>query len=187
MSQTENAPPPPSNQILERRSFLKWFTFLIGAVAAAVLAVPVVGYLLVGALRKQKIHWIPLGPLANFPVNETRLAPFVNPLGQPWDGMSARMGVYVRNLGKDEKQQDRFLVLVNNCAHLGCPVTWFPQSGLFMCPCHGGVYYENGDRASGPPPRALYQAVWRVNEGELEVQAPFLPTLQNFPKIPARV
>jgi len=186
MSQSANAPPVPSDQVPERRSFLKWFTFLIGAVAAAFLAVPVVGYLF-GAFRKHKIEWITLGPLANFPVNETRLVPFVNPLGQPWDGMSARMGVYVRNLGKDDQQQDRFLVLVNNCAHLGCPVTWFPQSGLFMCPCHGGVYYENGERASGPPPRALFQAVWRIKEGELEVQAPFLPTLQNSPLKPSRV
>jgi Rieske Fe-S protein len=186
MSQTSNPPPASSHQIHERRSFLKWFTYLTGAVAAAVLVVPFVAYLF-GALRKHKIQWIKLGPLSNFPVDQTRLVPFDNPLGQPWDGMSARMGVYVRNLGKDEKQQDRFLVLVNNCAHLGCPVTWFPQSRLFMCPCHGGVYYENGDRASGPPPRALFQAVWRINEGELEVQAPFLPTLQNSPMNPARV
>ena len=53
---------------------------------------------------------------------------------------------------------DQFLVLSVNCAHLGCPVTWFPQSGLFMCPCHGGVYYANGEHASGPPPRGCFTA-----------------------------
>jgi len=93
--------------------------------------------------------------------------------------MVAHMGVYVRNLGKDDTQQDQFLVFAMNCAHLGCPVTWFPQSGLFMCPCHGGVYYENGDRAAGPPPRGLFHCVWRVRQGQLEIQAPHLPTLQN--------
>jgi Rieske Fe-S protein len=41
-------------------------------------------------------------------------------------------------------------------------VSWFPQSGLFMCPCHGGVYYSNGERASGPPPRGLFHCAWRV-------------------------
>ena len=35
-----------------------------------------------------------------FPLNETRLETFDNPLGQPWDGMAAHMGVYVRNLGR---------------------------------------------------------------------------------------
>ena len=53
-------------------------------------------------------------------------------------------------------------MLAVNCAHLGCPVSWFPQSGLFMCPCHGGVYYANGDRASGPPPRGLFRCAWRI-------------------------
>jgi Rieske Fe-S protein len=48
-----------------------------------------------------------------------------------------------------------------------------------MCPCHGGVYYENGDRASGPPPRGLYQCVWEVRDGQLFIQAPHYPTLQN--------
>jgi len=54
----------------------------------------------------------------------------------------------------DETKAHKFLILAVNCAHLGCPVEWFQESGLFMCPCHGGVYYANGERASGPPPRA---------------------------------
>jgi Rieske Fe-S protein len=107
-------------------------------------------------------------------VNETRMATFANPLGEPWDGMAAHMGVYVRNLGEEQ-----FLVFAMNCAHLGCPVTWFPQSGLFMCPCHGGVYYENGERASGPPTRGLFHCQWQVRDGQLEIQAPHLPTLQH--------
>ncbi len=62
---------------------------------------------------------------------------------------------YVRYEGREDKETDetkghKFLVFAVNCAHLGCPVAWFPQSGLFMCPCHGGVYYANGERASGP-------------------------------------
>jgi Rieske Fe-S protein len=161
-----------------RRRFFKWLTFVTGAAATVIISIPFVGYLL-GPLRKHRVQWVSLGPSENFPLNETRLETFQNPLGQPWDGMAAHMGVYVRNLGLDDKQQDQFLVLVMNCAHLGCPVTWFPQSGLFMCPCHGGVYYENGERASGPPPRGLFKCVWRVRKGQLEVQAPHLPTLQN--------
>ena len=52
--------------------------------------------------------------------------------------------------------RDQFQVFAINCAHLGCPVRWFPQSQLFMCPCHGGVYYADGSRASGPPERGLF-------------------------------
>ena len=114
------------------------------------------GYLL-GALRKHRVEWVSSVHPARFPLNETLLETFHNPLGQPWDGMAARTGVYVRESGREAR---RFLVFAMNCAHLGCPVTWFPQSGLFMCPCHGGVYYENGERASrtadaGPVPVRL--------------------------------
>jgi Rieske Fe-S protein len=156
-----------------RRGFLKWLTFLFGGAASALVAIPFIGYLF-GAIRKPKVEWIELGPSSAFAVNETRLQTFDNPLGTPWDGMAAKMGVYVRNLGNDQ-----FLVFAMNCAHLGCPVTWFPQSGLFMCPCHGGVYYEDGGRASGPPTRGLFECVWRISNGKLEIQAPHLPTLQN--------
>jgi Rieske Fe-S protein len=156
-----------------RRRLLKWLTFAIGGAASALVAIPFVGYLF-GALRKHKVEWIKLGKASAFALNETRLETFNNPLGTPWDGMAARMGVYVRNLGDNQ-----FLVFAMNCAHLGCPVTWFPQSGLFMCPCHGGVYYEDGQRASGPPTRGLFQCVWRIRNGELEIQAPHLPTLQH--------
>lgn len=178
MAHAPHLMPSPTETLPQRRSFLRWLSGGIGAVAAAVVAVPFVGYLL-GPLQRRPVEWVTLGPPSKFPLNETRLEPFTNKLGTPWDGMVARMGVYVRNLGKDDNGQDRFLVFAMNCAHLGCPVTWFPQSGLFLCPCHGGVYYENGERASGPPPRGLFQCVWRVEKGQLEVQAPHLPTLQN--------
>ena len=47
------------------------------------------------------------------------------------------------------------------------PVRWFAESRLFMCPCHGGVYYEDGSVASGPPPEGLYQYAYRVTKNTL--------------------
>jgi Rieske Fe-S protein len=88
-------------------------------------------------------------------------------------------GVYVRRQPEEDAKASRFLIFAINCAHLGCPVEWFPQSGLFMCPCHGGVYHANGDRASGPPPRGLFQCEWRERKGQLELLAPHYPTLQD--------
>jgi menaquinol-cytochrome c reductase iron-sulfur subunit len=172
------AAPAPS-----RRTFLQWLTYGLSGVAAAVLAIPVVGYFF--GVRQRAVKWVTLGPVSQFPLNETRLTTFVNPLREPWDGMTADTGAFVRNLGRDEHGQDQFLVFAVNCAHLGCPVSWFPQAGLFMCPCHGGVYYANGERASGPPPRGLFHCVWRVRGGELEIQAPHYPTLQDTLRKPA--
>ena len=160
-----------------RRSFLQWLTYALGAGAAAVLGVPLVGYFF--GTEKGKVAWVKLGPVGSFPLNETRVVSFDSPLRTPWDGITALTGVFVRYEGRDENQSDKFRVLSVNCAHLGCPVSWFPQSGLFLCPCHGGVYYATGERASGPPPRGLYACVWRVRDGQLEIQAPHYPTLQD--------
>src|SRR5207249_9663996 len=82
-----------------RRTFLQWLTYGLGGVAAAVLGIPVVGYFL--GVRKQKVHWVNLGPLNRYPVNETRLATFENPLSEPWDGVTAQTGTFVRYQGKD--------------------------------------------------------------------------------------
>src|SRR5262249_37278188 len=151
--------PPPDEPLPKRRTFLSWLTYGVGALAAAAVGVPFIAYLL-GA-RKAPVKWVALGPVADFPLEQTRRVTFDNPIRQPWDGMVANTSVYVRYQGRDEMRRDRFLVLAVNCAHLGCPVEWFQESGLFMCPCHGGVYYANGDRASGPPPRGLYPCVHR--------------------------
>jgi Rieske Fe-S protein len=165
-------PEKPTRRTFGQRLLL-WLTGAIGALAALAFAFPVIGYFL-GPLKRKASPWVNLGPVGKFPMNETRLATFDNPLRQPWDGITSNTGVYVRNLGPET-----FQIFAVNCAHLGCPVEWFPQSGLFMCPCHGGVYYENGAHASGPPPRGLYECVWRVRDGQLEVEAPFYPTLHN--------
>jgi menaquinol-cytochrome c reductase iron-sulfur subunit len=192
MASASNPPAPQAEPRPGRRTFFSWLTYGLGAVAAAAVGIPFVGYLL-GA-RKAPVEWLPLGPVADFPQNQTRLVTFDNPIRQPWDGMVAHTGVYVRYEGRDEEETDetkghKFLVLAVNCAHLGCPVQWFAESGLFMCPCHGGVYYANGERASGPPPRGLYQCVYRVTRVRgvelLEVRAPHYPTLQDTLRHPA--
>src|SRR5262245_12990949 len=127
--------PPPVEPLPGRRSFFGMLTYGLGAVAAAAVGIPFVGYLL--GVRKAPVDWQVLGPVANFPRNQTLLLDFDNPIRQPWDGMVALTGVYVRFEGRDEKEADemkahRFLVLAVNCAHLGCPVSWFQESGLFM-------------------------------------------------------
>jgi menaquinol-cytochrome c reductase iron-sulfur subunit len=172
----------PDNANPSRRTFGQRFLLAItgvaGLLATLALGIPFIGYLL-GPWRKNPISWVILGPVDKFPLNQTRLETFDSPLGKNWAGVTSQTGVFVRNLGKDSNAKDQFLIFAVNCAHLGCHVSWFPQSGLFMCPCHGGVYYENGERASGPPPRGLFHCEWQVREGKLEIQAPHYPTLQN--------
>jgi Rieske Fe-S protein len=148
--------------------------FLLNGAAGLILAVPVVGYLLSPVLRQRSAgagSWLSLGPLAQFPEGQTRLATFRHPHANPSDGETANIPCWVRHV-----QGSKFQVFAINCAHLGCPVRWFPQSGLFMCPCHGGVYYSDGSRASGPPERGLFEYTYKVDQGNLTIQVGEMPT-----------
>lgn len=41
------------------------------------------------------------------------------------------------------------------CTHWGCEVRWSEQERRYLCPCHEGVFDEEGQVLSGPPPRPL--------------------------------
>jgi menaquinol-cytochrome c reductase iron-sulfur subunit len=84
--------------------------------------------------------------------------------------VTARTGAWLRRDGPDEATA--FSV---NCAHLGCPVRWLPDANLFMCPCHGGVYDQEGRVAAGPPPHGLARYPVRIVDGQVEVQTSPLP------------
>ena len=120
----------------------------------------------------EALAWIPLGDVDQFPEGQTRLATFRNPLTRPWDGATGDVTCWVRRLEGEE-----FQVFAINCTHLGCPVRWFPQSELFMCPCHGGAYYADGAKASGPPPRGLFRYQTQIEDGKLVILGGMMPTL----------
>jgi cytochrome b6-f complex iron-sulfur subunit len=47
------------------------------------------------------------------------------------------------------------------CTHLGCTVTYQPDSKVIWCPCHNGIYDLHGRNIAGPPPRPLPE--YKVN------------------------
>jgi len=164
---------------VSRRSMLMALGIGINAVAAALFAVPIIGYIFAPARRKEMsadLAWVSLGELAQFPEGETRLATYRNPLVRQWDGDTGNIPCWVRRISSA-----KFQVFAINCTHLGCPVRWFPQSSLFMCPCHGGAYYSDGARASGPPPRGLFEYDYEVDHGRLVIKAGQVPTLAQPP------
>jgi menaquinol-cytochrome c reductase iron-sulfur subunit len=158
---------------LSRRGFLMKIGIFLNGVVGVILAAPILRYL-VSPVRGQQDgydSWVSLGDVAQFPSGQTRLATYENPFRNPSDGKTANIACWVRNIDGQNLQ-----VFAVNCAHLGCPVRWFPQSGLFMCPCHGGAYYQDGSRASGPPERGLFQYDYKITAGSLLIKAGQLPT-----------
>jgi menaquinol-cytochrome c reductase iron-sulfur subunit len=164
-------------ETISRRAMLTKVAILFNGIIGALLAIPIVGYVLSPLTRPRKVSpeaWLPVGSVDEYPAGQTRLATFRNPSAEPWDGKTADSVCWVRRVDGQS-----FQVFAINCAHLGCPVRWFPQSRLFMCPCHGGVYYEDGSRASGPPERGLFQYAYKVEDGKLFIKAGELPTPGN--------
>jgi nitrite reductase/ring-hydroxylating ferredoxin subunit len=159
---------------LTRRDLFMRVGIFLNGIVGVILAVPIVRYLLSPVTRERKAgydSWIPLGNLEQFPSGETRLATYRNPVVNSWDGDTADIACWVRNV-----DGQTFQVFAINCAHLGCPVRWFAQSGLFMCPCHGGAYYQDGSRASGPPERGLFEYTYRIDGGKILIKAGEMPT-----------
>jgi Rieske Fe-S protein len=165
--------PPDIDGITRRALFVK-LGLAFNGVVGLLLGVPIVRYVLspVAHARQGKDDsWLSLGAVDQFPVGETRFATYRNPVVTPSDGETGNVACWVRRIDRHH-----FQVFAINCAHLGCPVRWFPQSGLFMCPCHGGAYYADGARASGPPERGLFEYPQKVERGALMIRVSEMPT-----------
>jgi menaquinol-cytochrome c reductase iron-sulfur subunit len=162
-----------ADEVSRRELFLK-IGLLFSGFVSMLLGVPILGYVFSPVVRGRKAaygSWVALGSVDQFPAGETRLSTYRHPTLNAWDGETANTACWVRRI-----DDQTFQVFAINCAHLGCPVRWFAQSGLFMCPCHGGAYYADGSRASGPPERGLFEYAHQVDRGTLMIRAGQMPT-----------
>ena len=162
---------PEENQVDEkRRSFLIKVSLWFGGLAALAAGIPSLSALLAPLFNKKNEVWRSVGKLDDFPVGSTKIVTFENADAQPWAGMTAHTAAWVHRENKD-----RLIAFSANCTHLGCPVRWEQDAELFMCPCHGGVYYKDGTVAAGPPPKSLNQYQARIKNGNVEVMASPIP------------
>jgi menaquinol-cytochrome c reductase iron-sulfur subunit len=155
---------------ISRRRLLSRAMVGLGGVTAALAGVPILGYLLSPLIEPASDVWRDVGATSDFKTGETVEVSFEDPSPLPWAGQTANTAAWLRRSSATD-----FTAFAVNCSHLGCPVSWLSEAGLFMCPCHGGVYYASGDVAAGPPPRALHQYQVRVRNGRVELYTGGLP------------
>jgi menaquinol-cytochrome c reductase iron-sulfur subunit len=161
---------PESAHQIARRQLLGKMSVTLGVAGATALAIPMVGFIVAPLARGTPRIWRPLGRVDLFKVGETVNVVFLDASPLPWAGVTAKTSAWLRRVS-----EDKFIAFSANCAHLGCPVRWMQDARLFMCPCHGGVYYEDGTVAAGPPPHPLTQYAVRVNEGQVEIRTDPIP------------
>lgn len=146
-----------SESLLSRRRLLSRVSIALSGLAAAVVSVPIIAYLLSPLLRPVPDQWRDVGLVDNFQIGSTVEVAYDDPSPLPWAGQTAATAIWLRrNSGTD------FTAFGLNCTHLGCPVNWRQDANLFLCPCHGGVYYSDGTVAGGPPPRPLTRLSVRI-------------------------
>ncbi len=159
-----------TNLEINRRNFLMKTGLCLGGIASLAALIPVVGGIFAPLLKTQKQTWRSVGLEKDFVVGTTSLVKFINADPEPYAGTTAKSAAWLR------READKsFTAFSANCTHLGCPVRWEANAGLFMCPCHGGVYYKDGSVAAGPPPKSLTQYMVRVYKGEVQVLTAPLP------------
>ncbi len=148
----------------ERRILLARLSIALGGVAATLVGVPVAGFLLAPLFERVSRRWRTVGEVDKFEKGKTVEVTFEDASSLAWAGVTGQTGAWLR------RQPDgQFAAFAINCTHLGCPVRWLQQAELFMCPCHGGVYYKDGTVAAGPPPKPLIHYPVRVTDGRVEI------------------
>lgn len=152
--------------IINRRSFFGALVAIGSVGMGAILAVPVLRYVLYPLYSKAAgTEWSDVGELKEFtdsgaPVRKT--ITFAQRDG--WREVVSAQSVYVSRTAGGQLE-----VLSAICPHLGCSVSWQKGQDEFVCPCHGGRFEPDGKHIYGPPPRAMDRLPSRVKDGKLQV------------------
>lgn len=164
-----------SPEEMTRRRFLEKLSLALGGLCAAILGVPLVGFVIAPLFRKAPNEWRPLGKVSDFEIGKTVNVTIIDPSPLPWAGITAKSAAWLRRVNEEQ-----FIAFSVHCTHMGCPVRWLPDAGLFMCPCHGGVYYSDGTVAAGPPPGPLTRLAVRVENGQVQIKAGPIPITKTL-------
>ncbi len=170
LTESSSAPPAEPPEEISRRRFFEKLSIALVGLCTAIVGVPLIGFLVAPFFRKGSEKWVTIGKPDDFQIGKTVAVTVTDPSSLPWAGVTAKSAVWLRRVS-----QDSFIAFSVNCTHLGCPVRWLEGAELFMCPCHGGVYYDDGAVAAGPPPRPLFRFDVRVENGEVKMKQVIVP------------
>jgi menaquinol-cytochrome c reductase iron-sulfur subunit len=170
LTESSSAPLTDTPEEISRRRFFEKLSIALVGLCTAIVGLPLIGFIVAPLFRKVPEKWVKIGKLDDFQIGKTVAVTVIDPSPLPWPVVTAKSGVWLRRVSEDS-----FIAFSANCTHLGCPVRWLEGAELFMCPCHGGVYYSDGNVAAGPPPHPLYRYDVRVENGEVQMKQAIVP------------
>jgi Rieske Fe-S protein len=164
-----NIPGAFEGETVTRRRMMTLGAHTAGGVAAAMFALPALGFAAGSAIfERPKVRWEAVGVPSEFP-DDSYVPKVITTVAGV--GEVGKTTVYIRRYNPeiDQSKFEDFIVLSTRCMHLGCPVRYTEAAGRFICPCHGGVYDFEGKVDGGPPVRPLDRFYTRVRNGQLEI------------------
>lgn len=155
---------------MERRDFIACAVKTGGAVTGGLVLLPA-AITTLSPLWEERRHgtWATVGLLDQFPTGAVQLA-IVEVPRDDWAHALRKRGVFVWRASSEE-----IVVYSRSCTDLGCPVTWDPGNSWFFCPCHGGIFDQNGQPRKGPPKKPLHRYTHRIEEGRLQIDLDSIP------------
>jgi menaquinol-cytochrome c reductase iron-sulfur subunit len=151
----------------------------LGGVAVVGVTLPVVGFAVAPMFERPDETWQAVGSPDDFASDNYRQTVITEVSGM---GEAGKTTVYVRRGSPDlDEDPDEYIAISTRCAHLGCPVRFYPSAGSFICPCHGGIYDFEGRVSGGPPVRPLDRFQTRVRASRVEIGPRFSVTNQLKP------
>jgi menaquinol-cytochrome c reductase iron-sulfur subunit len=167
--------------VMNRRSFFTALLAIGSACMGALLAIPVLRFVLYPLYAKSSgSDWSDVGDISEFsvataPVRKT--VTFAQRDG--WREVVSSQAVYVC---RDASGQLQALSAI--CPHLGCSISWQEAQSDFICPCHTSIFKPNGALISGPSPRGMDPLPTRTVNGKLQVHFEyFRPNVPNQEKL----
>ncbi len=145
--------PLPEGDRDSRRGVLKLLSTGLGALVAAVAALPVLGAALSPLLqpkRKDAGGFLPAIRLADLPLNVPKRVELVSTVIDGWTRADGVVGaVWLIRTGEREVR-----ALSTICPHSGCSIN-LSTTNTFACPCHTSAFSLEGTPLSGPSPRPM--------------------------------
>lgn len=154
----------PEKEGVPRRTVLGWLVGIINVGVATAIIGPTLGFIAAPLTRKRPPGiWVPVLEENELADGETKSVSFQLQVQDGYMTSERKYSAYIYRKGSKVVAYDP------SCPHLGCHVEFKDRKKRYVCPCHGGVFDEEGERISGPPPRGLTKLAAKVDKGRIWV------------------
>lgn len=145
----------------QRRKLLGGLVAIINLGLFSALFGPLIAFIGSPLKKKKAGRWIPVLEESELPLNSVKEVTFTVKVEDGYHIVDRAYTVFL-------KRNDNNIVCIDPaCTHLGCRIKHQTDSRRFICPCHGGVFDEDGNVVSGPPPKPLERHDVKIEDGKI--------------------